>query len=378
MYQIDKEHNQINRLEEKTFSELGFKEREHLQEWISKDPACLGEELLIIQKEFDGFQETRERLDLLAMDKQGNLVIIENKLDDSGKDVTWQVLKYASYCSSLSKEEIRNIFQKYISDSGKDDSAEDLIAEFLEEEDYAEVQINHGSAQRIVMIAAKFRKEVTSTVIWLMNFNIRMQCFKVTPFVFGDQLFLNFDQILPVKDAQEYSISMASKAQEEIATQENLKQRHHLRLEFWGEYLKKSNGTNSLFSNISPSKDAWIGIGIGMSGVNLNLVATKKYARSEIYFNRGSKEENKLCFDFIASKKEQIEREFGSELMWERMDDKVSCRVKAQLEGVSIYKKSDWDEMIDYLIGVSEQMEKAFKNPVKQLNKRIKEGDLKA
>ena len=61
MYQIDKQQNKIYRLEEKTFSELGFKEREHLQEWIAKDPSCLGEELLIIQKEFDGFQETSSR-----------------------------------------------------------------------------------------------------------------------------------------------------------------------------------------------------------------------------------------------------------------------------------------------------------------------------
>jgi RecB family endonuclease NucS len=63
---------------------------------------------LIIQKEFDGFNDTKERLDLLALDKQGNLVIIENKLDDSGKDVTWQVIKYASlggknYLSILSE-----------------------------------------------------------------------------------------------------------------------------------------------------------------------------------------------------------------------------------------------------------------------------------
>jgi len=38
---------------------------------------------LIIQKEFDGFNDTRERLDLLALDKEGNIVIIENKLDDT-------------------------------------------------------------------------------------------------------------------------------------------------------------------------------------------------------------------------------------------------------------------------------------------------------
>ena len=81
MYQINKETNNITRLEQKKFSELGFREREHLQEWIAKNPDALGEELLIIQKEFDGFNDTNERLDLLALDKESNLVIIENKLD---------------------------------------------------------------------------------------------------------------------------------------------------------------------------------------------------------------------------------------------------------------------------------------------------------
>lgn len=375
MFQIDKTNNQINRLQEMSFSELGLKEREHLQEWIAKDPSCLDkEELLIIQKEFDGFHDTRERLDLLALDKQGNLVVIENKLDDSGRDVTWQVLKYASYCSSLSKDDIKNIYQQYLRSSGSDDIAEENLAEFLGNEDYAEVQINQGAAQRIVMIAGDFRKEVTSTVIWLMNFNIRIQCFKVTPYVFGDQLFLNFDQILPVKESKDYTISMASKAQEEIATQENLKQRHHLRLEFWSEYLKRSNELNNLFSNISPSKDNWIGIGIGMSGVNINMVVSRNYARGEIYFNRGSQEENKWCFDFIHDKKEQIEKEFGDPLIWERMDEKVSCRIKAQLDGVSIYEKEDWDKMIEYMVDVSQRMVKAFRNPVRQLNRKVKEG----
>jgi uncharacterized protein DUF4268 len=372
MYQIDKKQNKINPLEEKTFSELGLKEREHLQEWIAKSPSCLCEELLIIQKEFDGFQETRERLDLLALDKQGNLVIIENKLDDSGRDVTWQVLKYASYCSSLSKESIRTIFQQYLNNSVVESSAEEILSEFFNKE-YSEIQINLGNAQRIMMVAGKFRKEVTSTVIWLMNFNIRIQCFKVTPFIFDDQLFLNFDQILPVKDAQDYAISMATKVQEEIATQENLKQSHHLRLEFWTEYLKRSNDQNNLFINISPSKDNWIAIGIGMSGVTLNMAVSRNYGRAQIYFNRGSKEENKLCFDFLFDKKEQIEKKFGDNLVWERMDNKISCRIKAQLDDVSVYEKEDWDKMISYMVDVSGRMEKAFRNPVKQLNQKIKQ-----
>ena len=42
MYRINKLSNDITRLEERQFKDLGFKEREHLQEWIAKNPDVLG------------------------------------------------------------------------------------------------------------------------------------------------------------------------------------------------------------------------------------------------------------------------------------------------------------------------------------------------
>src|SRR5690625_2525614 len=371
MYLIDRPNNRISRLEKKTFGDLGFREREHLQEWIANDPDCLGEELLIIQKEFDGFQDTQERLDLLAIDKQGNLVIIENKLDDSGRDVTWQVIKYASYCSSLSKEDVRSIYQDYLDRLRKQESAEEKLTEFLEEEDFSEVQLNQGTSQRIMMVAASFRKEVTSTVLWLMNFNMRIQCFKVTPYRFGDQLLLNFDQILPVMDAEEYSIKMASKAQEEIATQQKIKQRDHVYLEFWQAFLDKSSEVSSLFSNISPSKGSWLSTGTGIGGLTINVVVSGSYARGEIYFTRRSKEENKSHFDFFYKRRVQIEEDFEDGLTWQRMDDNKYSRIKSQLNGVSINDREDWPKMIEFMVDVAERLEKAFRDPVKQLKRKI-------
>ena len=103
MFLVNKDSKITEKIKEVTFKEFGLKERKDLQEWIANNPSMLGEELLIIQKEFDGFNETNERLDLLALDKFGNLVIIENKLDDSGRNVVWQAFKYAGYCSSLKK-----------------------------------------------------------------------------------------------------------------------------------------------------------------------------------------------------------------------------------------------------------------------------------
>ncbi|MGC7862607.1 hypothetical protein [Vibrio anguillarum] len=103
MFTVNHQTNRISPVKIKKFSELGFTERKHLQEWLAHQPDALGEELLIIQKEFDGFDDTRERLDLLALDKDGNLVIIENKLDDSGRDVVWQALKYLHTVPALLK-----------------------------------------------------------------------------------------------------------------------------------------------------------------------------------------------------------------------------------------------------------------------------------
>src|SRR6056297_943588 len=129
MFRVDRSQNRLSRLVQKRFSELNLRERDHLQEWLANQPDALGEELLIIQKEFDGFDETRERLDLLAIDKDGNLVIIENKLDDSGRDVVWQALKYASYCANLSRAQIIDIYQRYLNQHASPCDSEPLNAE---------------------------------------------------------------------------------------------------------------------------------------------------------------------------------------------------------------------------------------------------------
>tara|TARA_B100000780_G_C20745462_1_gene296135 strand:- start:246 stop:422 length:177 start_codon:yes stop_codon:yes gene_type:complete len=52
MYKIDKNENNLIELEKKKFSDFGFRERDNLQEWLVKNSQSLGEDLLVIQKEF--------------------------------------------------------------------------------------------------------------------------------------------------------------------------------------------------------------------------------------------------------------------------------------------------------------------------------------
>ncbi len=369
MYIIDKSKNRIEKIQSTTFKQLGFKEREHLQEWIANNPSCLNEDLLIIQKEFDGFNDTNERLDLLAIDKQGNLVIIENKLDDTGRDVTWQVLKYASYCSTLNSSQIISIFSQYLSKHSNAESAETLLEEFLETEDYRE-KLNIGNSQRIVMIAGEFRKEVTSTVLWLLNYGLRVQCFKATPYKLQEQLFLNMEQIIPIKEAEDFVISMANKSREEVGVQEQMKERHITRRKFWTAYLKEMNKSCQLYQNVSPSKDHWISAGSGISGVTYTSVVTGDYIRIELAIWGKTQDENKAVFDALFSKKSKIESDFGTKLNWERLSDKKMSRIKYELDGVSVFKEEDWQKMIDFMLNAVPKFESAFKKPIQELSRR--------
>lgn len=370
MFVVDKEKNRITKIKSHTFSELGFRERDHLQEWLENNTDAFGEELLIIQKEFDGFDDTRERLDLLALDKQGNIVVIENKLDDSGRDVTWQVLKYASYCSSLSKTQIRDIYQSYLAKNGIEENSEANISEFLSVEDFGEIQLNQS--QRIILVSGKYRKEVTSTVLWLLTkYNLKIQCFKATPFSFEDQILLNIEQIIPVKEVEEFTIRMAEKAQEDLNTQDELKTRHKLRLEFWQKLSKKFSERSKLFSNITPSKDSWMSTGSGVSGVGFNFVVSKKYARAEVYMSRSNADENKFIFDKLMEQREGIESLTG-ELEWERLSNKKASRIKREMKNVSLYEREDWDKMMDFMMESMLFIDKAFRKPLQRINKELK------
>lgn len=371
MYKIDTENNAVIKLHQRSFSDLGFSERHHLQEWIAKSPDLLGEEFLIIQKEFAGFSETLERLDLLALDKQGSLVIIENKLDDTGRDVTWQALKYASYCSSLSRDHIKKIYQAYLDKVSPGSTAEERLSEFFDETDYEDLVLNKGVTQRIILIAAKFRKEVTSTVLWLLNFKIRLQCFRAIPYSMGNDLFLAVEQLIPTHDAEDYMIGMAEKAQDDLESRTELKQRHILRRDFWTELLSQMNARSELFQNISPGVHSYISAGSGIRGVGFNFCVTKSCGRCELYIDRGIKEENEFVFDELVKQRTTIEGTFGSPLVWQRLDEKRACRIKLETPG-SLFEKETWKPTLERMADNMLRLEKAMREPLQQISPKLK------
>lgn len=196
MYKVDIENKKLIKIPPTSFSALNLKERFDIQEWISGTPEILGEDLLVIAKEL--ILPSGRRLDLLAVDKEGALVVIELKRDDSGSDVEWQAIKYASYCSNFSQNEIYKYFAEYL---GTDvDDAQVKIEEFM---DCEPEELNEK--QRIVLVSQEFNSEVISAVLWLRDALIDIECIRVTPHV--DQqgnIFINAEIIIPLPEAKDY------------------------------------------------------------------------------------------------------------------------------------------------------------------------------
>jgi len=360
MFIIDKEKNEATAVDRQTFAGLGFRERDHLQEWIAKNPAMLGEELLIIQKEFAGFDETRERLDLLALDKDGNLVIIENKRDDTGADVTWQALKYVSYCSTLTTEEIVRIFQQYL---GDDKNAETELQTFFGQDDFSTI-LEQGD-QRIILVAANFRKEVTSTVMWLFERAIKIKCIKVTPYQHGENIFVDTEQIIPVKDAEEYLIRLAQKKQRESITTEANRLQGGTYSKFWNELLQRMNEKSPLFSdrtNVEPLKSFrhnWILAKSPHHKIWYEMNFRNSFARVELVIARDKASNNRI-FENLHQRRDEIESKFGAKLLWEQ--NRWRNLIAYSLPNVNESNEDDWDKVIDFLVENMIKLETAMRD----------------
>lgn len=383
MFKVNKNTKKLEPLEKITIlSDLGLKERQDLQEWIESNPIVLGEELLIIQKEFAGFSDTKERLDLLALDKNGNVVVIENKLDDSGKDVVWQSIKYASYITSITTNEIVEVFQKYIDDNKtknsvlSDSSATQILVDFFGVEQLSDISINKQNSQRIILVSKSFRSEVLSAVSWLLNYGINIACIKITPYLNGNEILLDTEQILPQKELKDYTMKLAIKAKDELIQREEKAYSEDLRNKFWKQFILYFSRSSKLFDGVSGDRyDHWLSTGSGISGVTYAFLICKNYCGVELTIAKSVQDENKKIFDNLKEHQIAIESSFGEALSWERLDNAKMSRIIIRNYDLSLYNFEQWEDINKHLTDYMIRIEKALKEHLGKIKKSIKAND---
>jgi hypothetical protein len=184
-----------------------------LEAQIVNHPELLGEELLVLGSQLAEFAEDRDRLDVLAVDRDGELVLVEMKVDDAFRVTDLQALAYAGAYSTASPAQLARTFAKSLPDNSDESSTEqarELFIEFVS--DLEEFEDWQPSRQvRIKLVAPSFPARVLATVKWLGDvYGMPIEAIQVQ--LFPDQVtghhILTFERLLPVKSDREFDLKV--------------------------------------------------------------------------------------------------------------------------------------------------------------------------
>jgi hypothetical protein len=91
--------------------------------------------------------------------------------------------------------------------------AQDRLLEFLGWDTPSEDSF--GGSVRIILVSAEFSKEVTTSVLWLNDQGLSLTCVRLRPYSLdSDRTLLDVQQIIPLPEADAYTIQLRKKADE--------------------------------------------------------------------------------------------------------------------------------------------------------------------
>lgn len=196
-----------------SLASAGLLERQHLQEWVLSHPEILGEDVLIITFEFDRWMTgagtpTWERLDVLALDRTGRLIVAELKRDVAPDAVVVQALNYAAMVSRFNLD---LLVEAYGARRGGELSTLELQEELRE---WAPALSDETLAPpRIVLVAEDFGAVMRNTAMFLIEQGLDLRLVRVQLYRMANQaLALTASQLLPVPDTEEFMIRPRSAA----------------------------------------------------------------------------------------------------------------------------------------------------------------------
>ena len=146
-----------------TMTKEGRKEADDLESWIESNPSIINPDFVLI-----GRQVTTKSgpLDLLAIDRAGNLIIIELKREMLPRDALAQALDYASDVADWTVDKIDEVCEAYTNQS-----LESILSEKFPDENLENMQIN--GTQRIFLVGFGIESALERMINWLSsNYNV--------------------------------------------------------------------------------------------------------------------------------------------------------------------------------------------------------------
>ena len=194
-------------LDQTSFEQEGILERQGIQARLRDHPEVLEEGLFILGEEFSSWDESSRRIDLLALDREGRLVVVELKRSDQDSFMDLQAVRYAAMVAGMTLDQAVDAHQNYLSQRGLDpaDAASRIQQHLSGDETEAAIDSRNP---RVILVSASFSKELTTSVLWLNEIGMAVTCVKLELYRAGNDLYLEGNRVIPLPEAEEYLIRL--------------------------------------------------------------------------------------------------------------------------------------------------------------------------
>ncbi|MGW1749249.1 DNA-binding protein [Streptomyces sp. NPDC002092] len=202
--------------------DLGLRERADLQQWIIGDPSLIEPGLLILTEEYDKWatssgDRVRDRLDLLALDSEGHLVVIELKRDGAPDDVHLQAVTYAAMVSRFTEDDLARIHAEFLRRSGRECDTQEALRLIREHCDGDELDVALLKQPRLVLVARSFPRQVTSSTVWLNEMGLDIKLVQFRLWDTGAGHVMTTSVLYPVPGLEEFTVVPARAEKAETA-----------------------------------------------------------------------------------------------------------------------------------------------------------------
>ncbi len=218
LFKYDKDKNKLFKIEETTFSKERLYETQNIEKWIKRNPGILygdkENEIKIIGEQKQSL--AKKRLDLLAVDRFGEIVIIELKRDLAESMTEFQAITYASSYIYSIFDDICTIYSEYLIKNKEELNLSNIenIYELATNElkAFLEATVNipdeFNSNQKIILVAGNFSKDLLSAATWLILKGIKIECIKLNLYKYENDLIIHPQMVLPTPDISENIIGI--------------------------------------------------------------------------------------------------------------------------------------------------------------------------
>jgi len=166
---------EVYRWEGKGFRQLDplrFGEERDFEDLLEQDAALLlGERIFVISRQTT--IGTSQKLDLLALDSQGNCVVIELKRGTASRTAIAQILEYAASASKFSYGDLERLTQRWFREQGREfTSLLVLHSEFFGYELGGIQESAFNRKQRLVLVSEGIDARVLEVAEYLRSIGI--------------------------------------------------------------------------------------------------------------------------------------------------------------------------------------------------------------